>query len=104
MQPRFITFVQCTFDNKWRHAAGSEAGQEENMAMRNMIVFRSVETDAKINLIDMNLKKVRLQFRTGALIGIGDGMLYCNAVDVIDTQIADTPPEYLTPIPRGLCK
>ena len=44
MQPRFITFVQCTFDKKWRHAAGSEVGQEENMAMRNMIVFRSVET------------------------------------------------------------
>jgi hypothetical protein len=101
MQPRFITFVQCTFvqctfDNKWRHAVGSEARQEENMAMRNMIVFRSTETDAKINLIDMNLKEVMLQFRTEASVGIGNGMLYYNAVDVIDTQIADTPPEYST--------
>jgi hypothetical protein len=83
-----------------RHAAGSEAGQEEIMAMRNMIVFRSVETDAKINLIDMNLKEVRLKFRTEASVGVGNGMLYCDAVDVIDTQIADTPPEYSTPIPR----
>jgi hypothetical protein len=88
MQPRFITFMQCTFDNKWRHTTGSEAGQEESMAMRNMVLFRSVETDAKINLIDMNLKEVRLQFRTEASVGVGNGMLYCNTVDVIDTHIA----------------
>jgi hypothetical protein len=37
-----------------------------------------------------------LQFRTEASVGIGNGMLYYNAVDVIDTQIADTPPEYST--------
>jgi hypothetical protein len=60
MQPRFITFIQCTFDNKWRHAVGSDEGQEENMTMRNMTVFRSTETDAKINLIDMNLKDIGL--------------------------------------------
>ena len=40
MQPKFITFIQCTFDNKWRHVVGSDEGQEENMAMRNMVVFR----------------------------------------------------------------
>ena len=97
MRPKFITFIQCTFDNKWRHATGSDKGQEENMAMRNMVVFRSTETDAKINLIDMNLKEIRLQFRTEALVGVGNGMLYCNAVDVIDTQIMDTPLEYSTP-------
>jgi hypothetical protein len=92
MQPKFITFIQCTFDNKWKHAVGSEAGQEENMAIRNMTVFSSTETDAKINLIDMNLKEVRLQFRTEASVGVGNGMLYCNGVDVIDTQIRDAPP------------
>ena len=91
MQPKFITFIQCTFDNKWRHVVGSDEGQEENMAMRNMVVFRSTETDAKINLIDMNLKEIRLQFRTEALVGVGNGMPYCNGVDVIDTQIRDTP-------------
>jgi hypothetical protein len=101
MQPKFITFIQCTFDNKWRHATGSEAGPEENMALRNMIAFRSVETDAKINLIDMNLKEVRLQFRTEASVSVGNGMLYCNEVDIIDTQIRDTPPEYSTTIPRN---
>jgi hypothetical protein len=92
--------MQCTFDNKWRHVAGIESGQEENIEMRNMTVFRSTETDAKINLVDMNLKEVRLQFRTEASVGVGNGMLYCNAVDVIDTQITDAPPEYSTPIPR----
>jgi hypothetical protein len=40
------------------------------MAMRNMTVLRSTETDAKINLIDMNLKEVRLQFRTEASVGV----------------------------------
>jgi hypothetical protein len=94
MQPRFITFMQCTFDNKWRHATGSEPGQEENMAMGNIVVFRSVETDAKINLIDMNLKEVKLQFRTEASVCVGNGILYCNTIDMIDTQIADTPPAY----------
>jgi hypothetical protein len=74
--------------------------QEENMARRNMTVFSSTETDAKINLIDMNLKEVRLQFRTEASVGVGNGMLYCNGVDVIDTQIRDAPPEFSTPIPR----
>lgn len=44
-----------------------------------------------------NLKEVRLQFRTEALVGIGNGMLYCIAVDVIDTQIQDASPEYSTP-------
>jgi hypothetical protein len=29
------------------------------MAMRNMTVLRPTETDAKINLIDMNLNEVR---------------------------------------------
>jgi hypothetical protein len=100
MQPRFITFMQCTFDNKWRHAVGSDEGQEENMAMGNMVVFRSTETDAKINLIDISLKEVRLKFRTEASVGVGNGMLYCNSVDVIDTKIRDTPPEYSTPMPR----
>jgi hypothetical protein len=31
---------------------------------------------------------------------VRNGMLYCNGVDVIDTQIRDTPPEFSTPIPR----
>jgi hypothetical protein len=48
----------------------------------------------------MNLKEVRLQFRTEASVGVGNGMLYCNGVDVIDTQIRDAPPEFSTPIPR----
>ena len=100
MEPKFITFIECTFDNKWRHVVGSDEGQEVNMAMRNMVVFRSTETDAKINLVDMNLKEIRLQFRTEASVRIGNGMLYCNGVDVIDTQIRDTPPEFSTPIPR----
>lgn len=100
MEPKFITFIQCTFDNKWRHAARSDEEQEKNMEMRNMIVFRSIESDAKINLIDTNLKEVRLQFRSEALVGIGNGMLYCNGVDVIDIQIRNTPPEFSTPIPR----
>jgi hypothetical protein len=43
----------------------------------------------------MSLKEARLQFRTEASVGIVNGMLYCNAVDVIDTQITDTPPEVL---------
>ena len=71
MQPKFITFIQCTLDNKWKHAVRSEAGQEENMGIRNTTVFRLTETDAKINLIYMNLKEVRLQFRTEALVGVG---------------------------------
>ena len=62
MQPKFITFIQCTLEYKCKHAAGSDAGQEENMAMRNMTVFRSTDTDAKINLVYMSLKEVRLQF------------------------------------------
>jgi hypothetical protein len=95
-----LSHSYSTFDNKWRHVAGSDEGQEENMAMGNMVVFCSTETNAKINLIDMNLKEVRLQFRTEASVGVGNGMLYCNAVDVVDTKIRDTPPEYSTPIPR----
>ena len=78
--------------------------KKKNMAMRNMIVFRSTETDAKINLVDMSLKEVRLQFRTEASIGVGNGMLYCNAVEVIDTQITDAPPEVLNSYTKRLCK
>ena len=48
----------------------------------------------------MNLKEIRLQFRTEASVGVGNGMLYCNGVDVIDTQMRDAPHEYSTSIPR----
>jgi hypothetical protein len=47
----------------------------------------------------MNLKEISLQFRTEASVGVGNRMLYCNVVDVLDTQVRDTP-EYSTPMPR----
>jgi hypothetical protein len=68
--------------------------------MRGMTAFRSVVDAAKINLIDMNVKEVRIQFRSDAYVGIGNGMLYCKGEDVTDTQIGDPPPEYTIPTPR----
>ena len=70
------------------------------MATRSMTKYsvRS-ETDEKINLIDMNLKEIRLQFRTGNISMCLEMKFYCNTVDLIETQIADIPPMYSTPIP-----
>jgi hypothetical protein len=31
----------------------------------------------------MNIKEVRIQFRAGSYVGIGNGMLYCKGDDVI---------------------
>lgn len=105
MQPKFITFIHCTFDkDKWYSAPASDAGPDENMAMRNMTVFCSIVDGAKINLVDMNVKEVRIQFRSGVYVGIGNGMLYCKADDVLDTQIRDTPPEYTDPNPSHYTK
>lgn len=100
MQPKFITFVQCTFGkDEWNHAAGSEAGGMENMAMRNMVIFKPGVDSARINLLDMTMKEVRLLFEKGTFVGVGDGLLYFHADKVLDTKISDPPSEYYSPDP-----
>jgi hypothetical protein len=46
MQPKFITFIQCTFDNKWRHVVGSDEGQERKYGNEKYGSFPLTETDA----------------------------------------------------------
>jgi hypothetical protein len=70
MQPKFITFIQCTFGkDEWEHAAGSDAGVREGVAMRNMVILRSSADTAKINLLDMNLKEVKIIIQKSYICG-----------------------------------
>ena len=37
----------------------------------------------------MSLKEVKITFKQDAIIGVGSGMLYCNAEDIIGITITD---------------
>jgi hypothetical protein len=37
-------------------------------------------------------------------VGVGDGLLYFHADEVLDTKIADAPPEYINPDPSNYSK
>jgi hypothetical protein len=39
----------------------------------------------------MSYKQVRIKFKESATVGVGNGMFYCDATEVTDTTIVDSP-------------
>ena len=46
--------------------------------------------DSAVNLVDSSKREIRMKFQSGALVGISDGMFYCNSDDVKDTTMGKT--------------
>jgi hypothetical protein len=39
----------------------------------------------------MSYKEIRIKFKETAIVGIGNGMFYCDATEVVDTTMKDSP-------------
>lgn len=44
-----------------------------------------------IQLLDISYKEVKIEFKLNSIVGVGSGMLYCDAEDIIDTAVHDAP-------------
>jgi hypothetical protein len=43
--------------------------------------------ESAVNLVDSSKREIRMKFHSGAMVGISDGMFYCNSDDVKDTTM-----------------
>ena len=95
MQSKFFTFLQCTFGNgQWKPISISPLVNEQRWIVENMSKFRSSSDKAKVNILDMSYKEIKLTFKANAVVGVGNGMFYCDSTDVADTKVSDAPLEY----------
>jgi hypothetical protein len=53
--------------------------------------LQAINDNARVNVLDMSYKEVKLDFKRSSIIGIGNGMFYCDAQDVTETSIMDFP-------------
>jgi hypothetical protein len=53
--------------------------------------LRSEESGATANILDMSYKEIRIKFKETAIVGVGNGMFYCDATEVVDTTMKDSP-------------
>jgi hypothetical protein len=91
LEPKFITFLQCTFDKNWEAVPSNYLTPEQQFILIRMSPFKSKIDSSKIQLLDMSYKEVKLVFKLGSIVGVSSGMLYCNSEDVTDTSITDAP-------------
>lgn len=91
LEPKFITFLQCTFDKNWVAVPANYLTPEQQFILVRMSPFKCNTDLSKIQLLDMSYKEVKLTFKLGSIVGVSSGMLYCNSEDVIDTSINDAP-------------
>lgn len=98
IQPKFFTFMQCTFGNsEWDSI--SKLSNEKQWIMERMSRFRSRLDGARVNILDMSYREIKMKFKKDAIVGVGDGMFYCDSTDATETKITDSPPEYIYPKP-----
>jgi hypothetical protein len=83
--------MQCTFDRNRTVVPINDLLGELQWITERMARFRSNISGATANILDMSYKEIRINFKKSAVIGIGNGMFYCNASEVIETKISDSP-------------
>jgi len=100
MQPKFFAFMQCTFgDAQWQSISISTLPGEQQWVMEHMSRFRSRSDGARVHILDMSYKEIKLKFKASAIVGVGNGMFYCDSMDVTETEVSDAPPEYASQSP-----
>ena len=88
---KFLTFMQCTFDESWKVIPINELPAEKQYVTENMDRLRSEDSGATAILLDMLYKEIRITFKKTAVVGVGNVMFYCPATEVVDTTINDSP-------------
>ena len=58
--------------------------------------IRAGSDGARVNILDISYKETKLVFKLNAVVGVGNGMFYCDSTEVADTKVSDAPPEYTT--------
>jgi hypothetical protein len=91
LQPKFLTFLQCSFDTNWQPTAINYLSPEQQFIIVRMSPLKCITESGKIQLLDMSYKEVKIEFKLGSIVGVGSGMLFCDAEDIIDTTIQDAP-------------
>ena len=77
MQPKFLTFMQCTFYESWKVIPINELPAERQYVTENMVRLRYEDSGATPNNLDMSYKEIRITFKKTAVVGVGNGMFYC---------------------------
>lgn len=83
--------MQCTLDDNWKIIPISELPGERHYLTENMTRLRSKESGATANILDLSYKEIRITFKETAVVGVGNGMFYCDATEVIDITINNSP-------------
>jgi hypothetical protein len=100
MQPKFFTFMQCTFGkDEWDAVSISTlTGDATSLQwiMEHMSRFKSRSDGARVNLLDLSYKEVKMKFKVNSVVGVGNGMFYCDSAEVTDTKMSNAPPEYMS--------
>lgn len=91
MQPKFLTFLQCSFDKNWQPVPINYVTPEQQFIIVRMSPLKCKIESGKIQLLDMSYKEVKIEFKLDSIVCVGSGMLYCDAEDIIDTTINDAP-------------
>jgi hypothetical protein len=95
--------MQCTFGNaQWESMSIDQPPAAIQWIMERMSRFKARVDGATVNILDMSYKEVKIKFRTNAIVGVANGMFYCDSSDVSETKIADAPAEYTKPTPSGI--
>jgi hypothetical protein len=96
-EAKFIAFLQLTFDQQWHAPSDDRLFHYEKRLLWHMAKMQALRDGAKLNILDVNYKMHRLQFRATTTVGIGNGVLYFNSLNVTHTKIEDAQAEYTTP-------
>jgi len=91
MQAKFLTFLQCSFDTNWQPMPINYLSPEQQFIIVRMSPFKCITESGKIQLLDMSYKEVKISFNLDSIVGVGSGMLFCDAEDITDTTISDAP-------------
>ena len=95
--------MQCTFGiDEWEPIDSSTLRMQREMATRGMIRYQSLSDGATVTVLDMTYKLIRMNFKPNSVVGVGDGMFYCDSEEVTKTKVQDAPPEYTTPSTIGI--
>lgn len=87
MPPLFVTFLQCSFDDNWQFMAKKAYVSGQVWDMERFTKLSAKKHDASVNLVDASKREIRMKFIGSAIVGVSDGMFYCNSDDVRDTKV-----------------
>jgi hypothetical protein len=83
--------MQCSFDDNWIVVPINRLPPQKQWITERMARLRSEVQGATANILDLSYKEIRLKFVSSAIVGVGNGMFYCDSNEVLDTKIKDSP-------------